>query len=50
MGVAYDPMIAELIAHGPTRDEALFGLQDALAETAVEGLTTNLPFLRCLVG
>ena len=50
VGVAYDPMIAKLIAHGPTRDEALFRLQDALAETAVEGLTTNLPFLRWLVG
>jgi acetyl/propionyl-CoA carboxylase alpha subunit len=49
VGVAYDPMIAKLIAHGPTRDEALFRLQDALAETAVEGLTTNLAFLRWLV-
>jgi acetyl/propionyl-CoA carboxylase alpha subunit len=48
VGVAYDPMIAKLIAHGPTRDEALLRLQDALAETAVEGLTTNLPFLRWL--
>jgi acetyl/propionyl-CoA carboxylase alpha subunit len=49
VGVAYDPMIAKLIAHGPTRDEALLRLQDALGETAVEGLTTNLPFLRWLV-
>src|SRR6476661_314084 len=49
VGVAYDPMIAKLIAHGPTRDEALLRLRDALAETVVEGLTTNLPFLRWLV-
>ena len=49
VGVAYDPMIAKLIAHGPTRDEALLRLRDALAETAVAGLTTNLPFLRWLV-
>jgi acetyl/propionyl-CoA carboxylase alpha subunit len=49
VGVAYDPLIAKLIAHGPTRDEALLRLQDALTETAVEGLTTNLPFLRWLV-
>jgi acetyl/propionyl-CoA carboxylase alpha subunit len=42
-------MIAKLIAHGPTRDEALARLADALAETAVGGLTTNLPFLRWLV-
>ena len=49
VGVAYDPMIAKLIAHGPTRDEALLRLRDALAETEVEGLVTNLPFLRWLV-
>jgi len=49
VGVAYDPMIAKLIAQGPTRDEALLRLRDALAETEVEGLTTNLPFLRWLV-
>ncbi|HXV03169.1 MAG TPA: biotin carboxylase N-terminal domain-containing protein [Gaiellaceae bacterium] len=47
--VAYDPMIAKLIAHGPTRDEAFARLRDALAETEVEGVTTNLPFLRWLV-
>ncbi|MGZ8687955.1 MAG: biotin/lipoyl-containing protein, partial [Gaiellaceae bacterium] len=44
-----DPMIAKLIAHGPTRDEALLRLRDALTETEVGGLTTNLPFLRWLV-
>ena len=49
VGVAYDPLIAKLIAHGPTRDEALLRLRDALAETEVAGLTTNLPFLRWLV-
>jgi acetyl-CoA/propionyl-CoA carboxylase, biotin carboxylase, biotin carboxyl carrier protein len=49
VGVAYDPMIAKLIAHGPTRDEAFLRLRDALAETEVEGLVTNLPFLRWLV-
>jgi acetyl/propionyl-CoA carboxylase alpha subunit len=49
VGVAYDPIIAKLIAHGPTRDEALARLRDALAETDVGGVTTNLPFLRWLV-
>jgi acetyl/propionyl-CoA carboxylase alpha subunit len=47
--VAYDPMIAKLIAHGRTRDEALDRLGDALAETEVGGVVTNLPFLRWLV-
>jgi acetyl/propionyl-CoA carboxylase alpha subunit len=49
VGVTYDPMIAKLIAHGPTRDEAFARLRDALAETDVAGVTTNLPFLRWLV-
>ena len=42
-------MIAKLIAHGPTRAEAFARLGDALAETEVGGVTTNLPFLRWLV-
>ncbi|MDX6397223.1 MAG: acetyl-CoA/propionyl-CoA carboxylase, biotin carboxylase, biotin carboxyl carrier protein, partial [Gaiellaceae bacterium] len=49
VGTSYDPMIAKLIAHGPTRAEALARLADALAATEVGGITTNLPFLRWLV-
>ena len=49
VGTSYDPMIAKLIAHGPTRTEALARLADALSETEVGGVTTNLPFLRWLV-
>ncbi|MDQ2983241.1 MAG: ATP-grasp domain-containing protein [Actinomycetota bacterium] len=49
VGVAYDPMIAKLIAAGETRDQALDRLRDALEETEVGGVTTNLPFLRWLV-
>jgi acetyl/propionyl-CoA carboxylase alpha subunit len=49
VGLGYDPMIAKLVAHGPTREEALARLADALAETEVRGVTTNLPFLRWLV-
>jgi acetyl/propionyl-CoA carboxylase alpha subunit len=48
--VAYDPMIAKLVAHGETREEALDRLAEALAETRVSGVVTNLPFLRWLVG
>ena len=33
IGIAYDPLIAKLIAHGPTRDDALDRLAAALAET-----------------
>jgi acetyl/propionyl-CoA carboxylase alpha subunit len=49
VGTSYDPMIAKLIAHGGTRDEALDRLGAGLAETEVGGVTTNLPFLRWLV-
>jgi 3-methylcrotonyl-CoA carboxylase alpha subunit len=49
VGLAYDPMIAKLIAHGETRDEALDRLAAALRETEVQGVVTNLPFLRWLV-
>ena len=49
VGLAYDPMIAKLIAHGRDRAEALERLSAALAETEVAGVTTNLPFLRWLV-
>jgi acetyl/propionyl-CoA carboxylase alpha subunit len=49
VGLAYDPMIAKLIAHGETRADALDRLATALAETEVAGVVTNLPFLRWLV-
>ena len=49
IGTSYDPMIAKLVAHAPTRDEALDRLAAALRETEVAGVTTNLPFLRWLV-
>jgi len=47
--VAYDPLIAKLIAHEETRADALDSLAAALAETEVRGVETNLPFLRWLV-
>ncbi|TML93084.1 MAG: methylcrotonoyl-CoA carboxylase [Actinobacteria bacterium] len=49
VGLAYDPLVAKLIAHGSTRDDAFDRLRDALRETEVTGITTNLPFLRWLV-
>jgi acetyl/propionyl-CoA carboxylase alpha subunit len=47
--LGYDPLIAKLVAHAPDRDEALDRLAGALAATRVEGVTTNLAFLRWLV-
>jgi acetyl/propionyl-CoA carboxylase alpha subunit len=49
VGLAYDPMIAKLVAHGRSRGEALDRLRVALGDTEVLGVTTNLPFLRWLV-
>jgi acetyl/propionyl-CoA carboxylase alpha subunit len=49
VGVAYDPMIAKLIAAGSSRAEALDRLSEVLAETEVDGVSTNLPLLRWLV-
>ena len=45
----YDPLLAKLIAHGPHRKLALAKLEEALAQTEVLGVRTNLPFLRGLV-
>jgi acetyl-CoA/propionyl-CoA/long-chain acyl-CoA carboxylase, biotin carboxylase, biotin carboxyl carrier protein len=47
--VAYDPMIAKLVAHADTREEALDRLAAALSQTTIAGVTTNLAFLRWLV-
>ena len=45
----YDPMIAKLIAHGPTREIALSKLSAGLARTEIAGTVTNLTFLRRLL-
>ena len=42
----YDSMVAKLIAHGETREDALARLRIALDEMRVEGIATNLP-LHC---
>jgi geranyl-CoA carboxylase alpha subunit len=45
----YDSMVAKLIAHGATREEARRKLVHGLAETVALGVTTNAGFLqRCL--
>src|SRR5262249_51542582 len=41
----YDPMIAKLVAHAPTRDRALDQLTRALDATVIAGVRTNVPFL-----
>ena len=46
----YDSMIAKLIVHGDTREQALARLDAALARTHIVGLHTNVAFLRRVVG
>jgi acetyl-CoA carboxylase biotin carboxylase subunit len=45
----YDSLIAKLIVHGRTREEALIRMQNALDTFIVEGITTNIPFLQRVV-
>jgi 3-methylcrotonyl-CoA carboxylase alpha subunit len=45
----YDSMLAKLIAHAETRDEALDKLSRALDETSIFGITTNQAFLKRLI-
>ncbi len=40
----YDSMIAKLIVHAPTRQEAIHKMRWALAEFLVEGVDTNIDF------
>lgn len=42
--VYYDPMIAKLVTHGKTRDEAIAKLKAAISDYHVEGVATTLPF------
>jgi 3-methylcrotonyl-CoA carboxylase alpha subunit len=44
----YDPMIAKLIAHAPTRNEALDRLTRALDDSVIVGPRSNVAFLRAL--
>lgn len=44
----YDPMIAKVVVHGPTRAVALENLHRVLRRTEVAGTVTNLSFLGAL--
>jgi urea carboxylase len=42
----YDPLLAKMIAHGASRDDAWSRLGAALAESRIDGIETNLGLLR----
>lgn len=45
----YDPMLAKLIVHGNTRNEAVAKMQAVLSKSRVYGVTTNMQYLRSLI-
>jgi 3-methylcrotonyl-CoA carboxylase alpha subunit len=49
VSVFYDPMIAKVVAWGADRDEAARRMQEALSETAILGVKTNLAFLERVI-
>jgi acetyl-CoA carboxylase biotin carboxylase subunit len=46
----YDSMIGKLIAHGETRAAAIARMRNALAELVIEGIKTNAPLHRRILG
>ncbi len=42
----YDSMVAKVITHGATREEAMARMRLALSEMIVEGISTNIPLHR----
>ena len=45
----YDPMIAKLVTHGPTREAAIDAQADALDAFYIDGIQHNIPFLSALM-
>ncbi|MEM9952107.1 MAG: acetyl-CoA carboxylase biotin carboxylase subunit [Chloroflexota bacterium] len=47
--IHYDPMIAKIIVHDRTRDDAIQRMQQTLHDTVILGTTTNIDFLQVLL-
>ena len=45
----YDSLLAKVMAHGKDRDEAIRRMTRALGEFVIEGIKTNIPFMREVV-
>ena len=45
----YDSMIAKLLTHGATREEAIARMRRALDEFVIDGLPTTIPFHRAMM-
>jgi len=49
ISIFYDPMIAKLVTHAATREEAIEAQAKALDAFAIEGIRHNIPFLSALM-
>jgi len=49
VSIQYDPMIAKIVSWGINREAAIRRLAQALANTEIDGITTNLKFLYTLL-
>ncbi len=49
ISVFYDPMIAKLCTHAPTRTEAIDAMANALDEFRIEGIRHNIAFLNAIM-
>ena len=49
ISIYYDPMIAKLVTHAPTREAAIDAQATALDEFAIDGIRHNIPFLSALM-
>jgi acetyl-CoA carboxylase biotin carboxylase subunit len=45
----YDSMLAKLIVHAPTREQAIRRMRRALGECVIEGIRTNIPLHRWIL-
>ena len=45
----YDPMIAKLVVHAATRDQAIARMRDALNAFVIRGVSSNIPFQAALM-
>jgi propionyl-CoA carboxylase alpha chain len=49
ISIFYDPMIAKLCTHAPTREQAIDLMGDALDHFGIEGIAHNIPFLQAVM-
>ena len=49
ISIYYDPMIAKLITHGPTREAAIAHMAGALDGFYIDGIRHNIPFLAAIM-